>query len=117
MEILDAATAIAVGDLDARYARLLALSTVDRLAAALIDTNGDGVSITLDDFEADGDGRWIPGISRSAGDAGALWTPRMASAWGRGNPGQTVAVRYAGRGRGCRRAVGRAANGEGLSYD
>lgn len=96
MEILDAATAVALGGLDARYARVLAVSTIDCLAAVLIDTNGDGTMITVDEYEASADGGWILGLSRSAGESGSSWSTKMVSAWGCGDSWQSIEVQYAG---------------------
>ena len=74
----------------------LAVQTAGDIAAALIDTNGDGASIDLDLYIRRPDGSWQGTISGSAGDEGAEWTDRIVATWGRVGPGEELTVDYLG---------------------
>ncbi|AYF76439.1 hypothetical protein D7D52_24395 [Nocardia yunnanensis] len=62
-----AETVVAVGGWSARYARVLAIAGNGQHAFALVDTNGDGVEVDIDELFRDHDGRWLPGMSSGAG--------------------------------------------------
>jgi hypothetical protein len=94
VKILDAESVIQAGGWDPRYARVLAIATVDDIAAALIDTNGDGADIDLDQYERVGDGDWQENISGAVGDEGVSWSPRIAATWGQAAPGETVEIEF-----------------------
>ena len=94
MKDLTFESAISAGGWDPRYAVTLAISTDGNLAGALVDTNGDGADIDLDEYERDADGDWQGAASGSAGDEGASWSPRMVAAWGRGLPHEEIEVGY-----------------------
>jgi hypothetical protein len=94
VEDLTAESAISAGGWDARYAITLAVAVNDRVAAALVDTNGDGADIDLDEYERDAGGHWREAGSGSAGECGSSWSPRMVATWGRANPGEHVDIRY-----------------------
>jgi hypothetical protein len=87
--------AIRAGGWDARYAVVRALVVQDDIAAALIDPNGDGGSIDLDEYVRGPDGRWgAANSSGSAGNSGRSWSPKMVATYGRTTPGSTVLVNY-----------------------
>jgi hypothetical protein len=92
MDELSAETAVSAGGWDARYAVALAVTSHGGMAAALIDTNGDGVDIDLDQYERGADGHWQETGSGNAGNAGASWTPQIAATWGRAEPRTRVDV-------------------------
>ncbi len=94
MHELTPLSAIDAGGWDTRYAVTLAVAVEGQLAAALIDTNGDGADIDLDEYERAASGDWQGGGSGSAGDSGASWSPRMVATWGRGSPHEEIAIRY-----------------------
>ena len=96
MRSLDAKSAIEAGNWDHRYALTLAIQTEDDIAAALIDTNGDGGAIDLDFYVQGSDGSWQGAISGSAGEEGAEWTDRIVATWGQAAPGQDLTVDYIG---------------------
>jgi hypothetical protein len=62
----------------------------------LIDTNGDGADIDLDQYARDPDGHWSEGISGSAGDRGSSWSQHIAAIWGQDEPGATIDIEYNG---------------------
>jgi hypothetical protein len=90
VEELDAQTAVSAGGWDARYAVTLAVTSHGGVAAALIDTNGNGA-------ERGADGHWQQTSSGNAGDAGTSWTPQIAATWGRAKPGAQIEVEHLGR--------------------
>jgi hypothetical protein len=96
MDELSAETTVSAGGWDARYAVALAVTSHGGMAAALIDTNGDGVDIDLDQYERGADGHWQETGSGNAGNAGASWTPQIAATWGRAEPRARVDVEYLG---------------------
>lgn len=86
--------AIRAGGWDARYAVVRALVVHGDIAAVLIDPNGDGGSIDLDEYSR-GPGRWVAGNSGGgAGDSATSWSPDMVATYGRATPGATVLVDY-----------------------
>ena len=96
MEELDAESAISAGGWDARYAVTLAVATRGDLAAALIDTNGDGADIDLDEYQRGADGHWQESISGNVDERGAHWSSRIASTWGQTDPGAHVEIEFLG---------------------
>ena len=87
--------AIRPGGWDARFAVVRALVVQDTIAAALIDPNGDGGSIDLDEYVRGSDGRWVASNSGGgAGDSATSWSPEMVATYGRATPGSTVLVDY-----------------------
>ena len=82
--------AIHAGGWDARYAVVRALVIHDDIAAALVDPDGDGGSIDLDEYYRDPDGQWVGGNSGgAAGDSGTSWL-RTWCAYRRTAQGATV---------------------------
>ena len=79
----DHESALRLGGWDPRYAVVLATSARDGVAAALVDTNGDGADVDLDQYEQAADGRWVEVASSNCDDTGAFATGFMAVAWGR----------------------------------
>lgn len=95
MEEITEDYAIRAGGWDARYAVVRALVADDEIAAVLIDPNGDGGSIDLDEYVREPDGAWVAGNSAgSAGESGTSWSPHMVAAYGRTTPGAAVSVVY-----------------------
>lgn len=90
--------ALCWGGWDPRYAVVRALVVADDVAAVLVDPNGDGGSIDVDQYRREPDGSWVSTISGgSAGDSGAGWTPELVTAYGRAEPGARVLVHYLDR--------------------
>ena len=96
MTEINADWAVQAGGWDPLYAVVLAVATRGDIAAALIDTNGDGADIDLDQYGRDADGQWNEGNSGSAGDSGSSWSQRMVAIWGQAGPGATIEIEYAG---------------------
>ena len=96
MEELDAESAISAGGWDARYAVTLAVASQGDIAAALIDANGDGADIDLDEYERGADGHWQGLGSGNVAERGAYWSYRIASTWGQADPGAHVEIEYLG---------------------
>lgn len=94
MNDFDEDGAIEAGGWDPRYARVLAVAQRQDIAAVLIDSNGDGVDVDLDEYRRELDGSWQESYSGSVGDEGAGWSPEMVSTWGRAEPGAQVRVRF-----------------------
>ena len=92
----DDQAALRLGGWDPRYAVVLATAARDGVAAALVDTNGDGTEINLDQYEQAADGRWEGVVSGNCDDAGAFATGFMALAWGLASPRSTVTVEFQG---------------------
>ena len=90
----DHESALRLGGWDPRYAVVLATSSRDGVAAALVDTNGDGADVDLDQYEQAADGRWVEVASSNCDDSGAFATGSMAVAWGRATPRATVTVEF-----------------------
>jgi hypothetical protein len=88
----DHEAALSLGGWDRRYAVVLATAARGGVAAALVDTNGDGADVDLDQYEQAPDGRWVDVVSGNCGDTGAFATGLMAVAWGRAAPGAAVTV-------------------------
>jgi hypothetical protein len=90
--------AIRAGGWDPRYAVVRAVVSDDDIAAALIDPNGDGGSIDLDQYRRGPDGGWVAGTSGGgAGSSGTSWSPHMVATYGRTAPGARVLVDYCGQ--------------------
>lgn len=89
--------AVQAGGWDPRYAVVLAMASRGDVAAALIDTNGDGADIDLDQYASDADGHWNEAISGSASAGGSSWSQRVVTIWGQAEPGATIEVEYLGR--------------------
>ncbi len=96
MSDLDHTAALGLGGWDPRYAVVLAAASRDGVAAALVDTNGDGADIDLDQYEQRLDGRWVEVSSGNCDDTGSFWTGFMGVAWGRADPMTTIRVDYQG---------------------
>lgn len=96
LRVLDAQSAINAGGWDSRCTVSLAVATAGDVAAALIDTNGDGAAIDLDEYERDADGNWQGGSSGSAGDYGVSWSSKMVAIWGQVAPEEVVEIEYLG---------------------
>jgi hypothetical protein len=95
VEEMTADHAIRAGGWDPRYAVVRALVVQGDIAAVLVDPNGDGCSIDLDEYSRGPDGRWVAGNSGGgAGDSARSWSPEMAATYGRAAPGATVLVDY-----------------------
>lgn len=90
----DHESALRLGGWDARYAVVLATSAHDGVAAALVDTNGDGADVDLDQYEQAADGRWVEVASSNCDDTGAFATGFMGVAWGRATPRAMVTVEF-----------------------
>ena len=88
----DPDAALRLGGWDPRYAVVRATAARGGVAAALVDTNGDGADVDLDQYEQAEDGRWVGVASGNCDDAGALATGFMALAWGRATPRAVVTV-------------------------
>lgn len=88
--------AVQAGGWDPRYAVALAVASRNDIGAALIDTNGDGSDIDLDQYERDADGHWHEVGSGSAGMAGSSSSQRIAAAWGQADPAATIEIEYLG---------------------
>ena len=88
--------AVQAGGWDPRYAVVLAVASRGDVAAALIDTNGDGADIDLDEYASDADGLWDEAISGSAGAGGSSWSQRVVAIWGRAEPAASIEVEYRG---------------------
>lgn len=89
--------AIRAGGWDPRYAVVRAMVVDGNIAAVLVDPNGDGGSIDLDEYTRGDDGRWIAGKSGGgAGDSAISWSPHMVATYGRTTPGATILVDYCG---------------------
>lgn len=78
--------ALRLGGWDPRYAVLLATDARDGVAAALVDTNGDGADIDIDQYQQRADGVWVELSSGNCGETGALWTGVMGVVWGCTDP-------------------------------
>lgn len=89
--------AIASGGWDERYAVVLVVVTRGDIAAALVDPNGDGADIDLDEYHRGPDGQWVAGNSSGgAGDSGTSWSPHMVATYGRTEPHAEIFVDYYG---------------------
>jgi hypothetical protein len=65
---LDAEGALRAGGWDPRYARVLAITARDDVAAVLVDSNGDGVDVDLDQQVREPDGTWQERLSGCVDD-------------------------------------------------
>ena len=90
----DRDTALRLGGWDPRYAVTLATAARAGVAAALVDTNGDGADVDLDQYEQTADGHWVEVSSGNCDESGAFSTGSMALAWGRTEPGAAVRVEH-----------------------
>jgi len=87
--------AIREGGWDPRCAKVLAIVQRGDIAAVLMDPNGDGADISLDQYSRGPDGQWLAGNSGGgAGDEGLCWSQSMVAAYGRADPGQVVHLDY-----------------------
>jgi hypothetical protein len=66
------------------------------VAAVLVDSNGDGVDVDLDEYARQPDGTWQEGLSQCVDDEGVGWSSDMVSLWGKAMPGTEVTVRHRG---------------------
>lgn len=90
--------AIRAGGWDPRYVVVRAVVSDEDIAAALIDPNGDGGSIDLDEYRRGPDGGWVAASSGGgAGASGTSWSPHMVATFGRTAPGTSVFVDYCGQ--------------------
>lgn len=97
MQEITKANAISAGGWDPRYAVVRAVVSHEGIAAALIDPNGDGSSIDLDEYYRDADGDWVETSSGGgAGDSASTWSPQMVATYGRTTPGAAIHVDYCG---------------------
>ena len=96
MRTLDAQSAIRTGGWDPRSAVTLAVAVNGDVAAALIDTNGDGAAIDLDEYRREPDGEWQSSMSGSADDQGQSWSSTLVATWGRAAPHQVVEIELLG---------------------
>ncbi len=97
MEAITKANAISLGGWDPRYAVVRAVVSHEDIAAALIDPNGDGGSIDLDEYYRDADGDWTAASSGGgAGDSAFTWSPHMVTTYGRTTPASEVSIVYCG---------------------
>lgn len=92
MSKFDHEAALRLGGWDPRYAVVLATASRDGVAAALVDTNGDGADVDLDQYEQALDGHWVETGSSNCDENGAYSTGYTALAWGRTDPGAVVRV-------------------------
>ena len=92
MTDFDHGDALRLGGWDPRYAVVLASAARDGVAAVLVDTNGDGADVDLDQYEQGADGDWVGVCSGNCGETGAFATGFMAVAWGRADPRTVVDV-------------------------
>ena len=91
---LDHVSALRLGGWDSRYAVVLVTAARDGVAAALVDTNGDGADVDLDQYEEGVDGRWVEVASGNCDETGAVATGSMAVAWGRATARAAVTVEF-----------------------
>lgn len=96
MKPLTEDSAIRAGGWDPRYAVVLAVTTHDDVAAALVDPNGEGADIDLDEYLWSPDDGWICVASHGGGESGLTWSPSMVTAFGRISPGGLVHLEYLG---------------------
>jgi hypothetical protein len=87
--------AIRAGGWDPRYAVVRALVVEEDVAAVVVDPNGDGGSIDLDEYYRGTDGEWVAGGSGGgAGDAATSWSPVLVATYGRIAPGTRILIDY-----------------------
>jgi hypothetical protein len=86
--------ALLAGGWDPRYAHVVAISQRGDVAGVLVDSNGDGADVDLDEYRRVPDGMWQEGISGSVSDSSAGWSPDMVWICGTEPAGTEVAVRY-----------------------
>jgi hypothetical protein len=91
---LDAEGALRAGGWVPGYARVLAITADDDVAAVLVDSNGDGVDVDLDEYVRQSDGTWQEGLSGCVDEEGVGWSADMVSLWGQAMPGTEVTVRH-----------------------
>lgn len=95
MQDFDLDGVLSAGGWDPRYAVTLAAASSGDVAAALVDTNGDGVDVDLDIYERDPDGSWQAGSSGRVGESGGFLSDRTAVICGRTEPDSIVDIEYA----------------------
>jgi hypothetical protein len=83
--------AIRVGGFDPRYARVLAIATIDDTGITLVDPNGDGNHEEIEHVYRNDNGQWVAGSS-SGGGASDVFGPH---GWGESTPLIGPGVRYA----------------------
>jgi hypothetical protein len=93
---LDARSAISGGGWDPRHAVTPAVAESGEVAAALVDTNGDGADVDLDVYERDPRGEWREVTSGNVAVPGFARTGPVDATWGVGEPGTAVRVRHLG---------------------
>jgi hypothetical protein len=74
---LNAADVLRIGGWHPRYARVLDIVVDGDIAAALVDTNGDGADLNLDIYLLDDDGGWREVMSGN----GSMWIPGAFVQW------------------------------------
>lgn len=90
--------AVRAGGWDPRYAVARGVVSDEDFAVALIDPNGDGGTIDLDEYSRGPDGGWMAESSGGgAGDSGTSWSQHLVATYGRTEPGARVLVDYCGR--------------------
>lgn len=94
MTDFDPGLARALGGWDARYAVVLATASRDSVAAAIIDTNGDGAGVALDLYTRAATGEWVGQSSSNSGVDGLSWNDEVATGSGWADPGSRVTVEY-----------------------
>lgn len=89
--------AIKAGGWDPRYAVVRAVVTHGDVAAVLVDPNGDGGSIDVDQYRRGPEDTWVEVSSGGgAGDSGASWSPHMVATYGRTASRARILVDYCG---------------------
>jgi len=91
------------GGWNRRYARVLLIEEHDDRAVALVDGNGDGAELEIENWSRENFGKWVGGSSSGYSDLGSLeradvWsTGSYVIALGKVGPGEIVRLSYAGR--------------------
>jgi hypothetical protein len=75
MNQLDANAVLSLGGWHSRDAEVLVIATHGDIAVALVDSNGDGNGVELDELVRDADGNWTDRSSGGADDDGVAWSP------------------------------------------
>ena len=92
------AVVFAVGGWNPRFDRVVAKAVVGTEAAAIIESNGVDSEMTDENLDRFSwiDGGWRSGASGSCGDSG--WCDGLAYACGNAPAGETITVRFDGKG-------------------
>ena len=96
MKPLTEEAAIRAGGWHPRYAVVLAVATYGDVAAALVDANGDGANIDLDQYQWGPEDGWICFSSHGCGSSGLTCTGLTVTAFGKASPGEIVQLEYLG---------------------